>query len=150
MVKVFIYFKHGSRWCYIGPVGSVDVDELLRDVELESYHNLTTKFTEYLSKVLGEARLRLGAQLIIGLALTVSAYGLATGGARYGSIVLTLTGLSALLFTSLLATYESSSAKGVRYPLLSKLIIRGYIWYFTALVAVLDVIILISLPLTSP
>ncbi|MCD6278235.1 MAG: hypothetical protein J7J11_00980 [Desulfurococcales archaeon] len=109
--NVYIYFKHGSRWCYIGPVGSVDMDELLRDVELEPYHNFTTKFTEYLSKLLDEARLRLGAQLMIGLALTVSAYGLATGGAKYSSIILTLAGLSALLFASLLATYESGLAK---------------------------------------
>ena len=53
-----MYFKHGSKWCYIGPADSVNLSELLGSVELDSYHSITTKFTEYFGKVVGDLRMK--------------------------------------------------------------------------------------------
>ncbi len=63
--RIYVYFKHGSKWCYIGPADSVNLSELLGSIELDSYHNITTKFTEYFGKVVGDLRMKVGTQFMV-------------------------------------------------------------------------------------
>jgi len=41
--RVYVYFKHGRDWCYIGPLDRVNLAELITELRPSPYHNITTK-----------------------------------------------------------------------------------------------------------
>jgi len=41
--RVYVYFKHGRDWCYIGPLDKVDLSKLITELSVSPYHNITTK-----------------------------------------------------------------------------------------------------------
>lgn len=41
--KIYVYAKHGRKWCYLGPLEAVDLST-------RNYHYFTAKINDYLKK----------------------------------------------------------------------------------------------------
>ena len=145
--KIYVYFKHGRKWCYVGPLDKIDLSSLL--ISLETYHTFTTKFLGYLKSLVGEMSMKLATMFIISLTLTSAAYGLSTAGSKYNSIVLTLTIVSDLMFAFVIAFYESIYKEG-KYKLLDKVVSKGKIVYLLFSISALWLTLLVTYPLASP
>lgn len=126
--RVYVYFKHGSKWCYIGPIGKVKPDELLEDVEPRSYHILTTKYSSSLSKTVGCILLDVRGRLTVLLSLLTLAFALSINN-MYSVIVLSLTAIAIIVYSSLLASYEMRFRALNKYGFLAKLFKRSFIGY---------------------
>ncbi len=48
--REYVYFKHGKRWCYIGPKTNVDIEKLLQPQLLESQHTKNNENTSSTSE----------------------------------------------------------------------------------------------------
>jgi len=86
--KIYVYVKHGRKWCYLGPLNKVDLSEVI--VSLKDYHTFTTKLVEYIKTELGVIGVKVSTLFIIGLALLLAAYGIGLGSSSYGNYVLVL------------------------------------------------------------
>ncbi len=84
--KMYVYFKHGRKWCYVGPLERVDLSNLLLSIE---YHTLTTKMAEALQTVLGALGMRRSLLQLAIMVLVALAYSLSTN-PSYSNIVLSL------------------------------------------------------------
>lgn len=117
--RIYVYMKHGRRWCYLGPIDKVDLSIVLSSLD---YHTFTTKFSEVARLILGVVSMRISALFILGLGLLLSAYGL---GMTNPSVSLTLTILSVLVFLTAITLYESIRVSERRYGRLTKVLLKG-------------------------
>ncbi len=132
----YIYFKHGRRWCYIGPMDRVDLGELLA----HGYHHATTKTPAMAWQGL-VAGMGVSAPALATLMLLVSAYVLAVAVAplnpRLEGLPLLLISLSAVTFAYTIARYEQRLPPNKRYAWLRRLAARGFRVYLLASVGIL-------------
>ena len=142
--KIYVYFKHGRKWCYLGSIENVDLSKLIDDL---GYYTFTTKFAEYFKSYLGKVSMNYAVVFIIALALLLSAYGISTGGYVYGHIVLTLVVLSSLTFISLIAFYEKKYPLRVKYWKLSKILEESIVQYIIISLVIFAIVSLATMPL---
>ena len=145
--KIYVYFKHGRKWCYLGSLENVDLSKVIVDL---GYHTFTTKFAEYFRSYLERVSMNYAVVFIIALALLLSAYGISTGGYVYGHIVLTLVILSSLVFTTLIAFYEKKCLSKAKYEMLSKILEQGMFQYIVISFLIFAAVSFASMPLTCP
>jgi len=145
--KIYVYFKHGRKWCYLGSLENVDLSEVIVDL---GYHTFTTKFAEYFRSYLEKVSMNYAVVFIIALALLLSAYGISTGGYVYGHIVLTLVILSSLVFITLIAFYEKKYLSKAKYEMLSKILEQGMFQYIVISFLTFAAVSFASMPLTCP
>ena len=144
--RVYIYFKHGRKWCYVGPLENHDLSKLITD--LRDYHSLTTKFTSFLTHLGGN--LRVATLFIINTSLIVLTYGINLGGVKYSPVVTSLVLLTSVVTCSLLATYEGTSMSVTTYATLRKLINYGLTPYLLITYLASVATLIATLPLQSP
>lgn len=70
--KVYIYVKHGRRWCYVGPLEAVDLSSII--TSLSDYHYLTTKIRSCARITLGLGRMRVSTLVFVSLFSVAIAY----------------------------------------------------------------------------
>ncbi len=146
--RIYVYMKHGRDWCYLGPLGSVDLSSVLTD--LTDYHTFTTKLAGFIRSRWGSDRMKVSTPFTIGLALLLTAYGVGLGGPNYGNYVLALVLLSTLSFLLAIATYESIYSKLKSYMGLSRVMSKGLMPYTLLTAALVFFTVIITIPLEAP
>jgi len=147
--NIYVYFKHGREWCYIGPASRVDLSSLISGIEL--YHTFTTKFRELLEVHLGGLRLKLMVTFMIGVILLISAYCISfiNLDGYYSSVSLMLTSISSLTFMLSIALYEKSITNG-KYVFQVRVLKRSLIAYVILTAFAILIVTILALPLKSP
>lgn len=77
--KVYVYVKHGRRWCYVGPLEAADLSSII--TSLGGYHYLTTKIRDYTTRIAGVSRVKVTALALASMASVAVAY---TASLTYG------------------------------------------------------------------
>ena len=144
--KIYVYFKHGRKWCYIGPLSEVDLRELI--FTLENYHSFTTKFKDFIVTY-GVKSMSRALTFILGISFTLVAYSLSVN-PNFSGIVLALTVLSTIAFSTLIASYELSPLPKVKYSHLRGILSRGLHCYLSLALIIIALAFIASFPLTSP
>ena len=146
--RIYVYVKHGRKWCYLGPLDTVELSGVI--VSLRDYHTFTTKLVDYIKSKLEVSGVRVSTLFISGLALLLTAYSIGLGGPVYGNYVLALVSLSTLLFLVAIATYEGTYAKLRGYSILSAIISKGLSLYMLLTVVLIICVVIATIPLVAP
>ena len=144
--KIYVYFKHGRKWCYIGPLSEVDLRELI--FTLENYHSFTTKFKDFIITY-GVKNMSRALMFILGISFILVAYSLSVN-PNFSGIVLALTVLSTIAFSTLIASYELSPLPKVKYSHLKGILSKGLHYYLSLALIIIALVFIASSPLTSP
>lgn len=145
--KIYVYFKHGRRWCYIGPLEKVDLQKLI--ISLKTYHTFTTKFADQLKNIIGEIAMRL-TYLVISIAiLFTAAYTLSIPPERYSTIVFSITMIANILLSFTIAIYEKTY-KEKSYTTLKRTISRSYVLYLFFTLGIFYLTLIVTYPLACP
>jgi len=144
--KIYVYFKHGRKWCYIGPLSEVDLRELI--FTLENYHSFTTKFKDFIITY-GVKSMSRALMFILGISFILVAYSLSVN-PNFSGIVLALTVLSTIAFPTLIASYELSPLPKVKYSHLRGILSKGLHYYLSLALIIIALVFIASFPLTSP
>ncbi|OYT55510.1 MAG: hypothetical protein B6U76_05770 [Desulfurococcales archaeon ex4484_217_2] len=144
--KIYVYFKHGRKWCYIGPLSEVDLRELI--FTLENYHSFTTKFKDFIITY-GVKNMSRALMFILGISFILVAYSLSVN-PNFSGIVLALTVLSTIAFSTLIASYELSPLPKVKYSHLRGILSKGLHYYLSLALIIIALVFIASSPLTSP
>ncbi len=144
--KIYVYFKHGQKWCYVGPLSEVNLSSLI--FTLENYHSFTTKFKD-IKKVFGGLHMSKALMFVLGISLILSAYSLSTN-VNLSGLALALTVLSVLTLSTLIAFYELSPLPRIKYSYLALILSKGLYYYLIFTFTFVAITFIASLPLTSP
>ncbi len=101
--RIYVYFKHGRKWCYVGPLERVDLSNLLLSI---GYPTPTTKMAGALQMVLGALGMRRSLLQLAIMILVALAYSLSTN-PSYSNIVLSL-----MVIAWILSSYGVSQHQG--------------------------------------
>ena len=71
--KICVYFKHGRKWYYIGPLSEVDLRELI--FTLKNCHSFTTRFKDFIVTHGGSSMSR-ALMFVLGVSFILIAYSL--------------------------------------------------------------------------
>lgn len=147
--KVYVYIKHGRRWCYIGPLEAVDLSSMI--IDLSDYHHFTTKIKESM-KITGMRNMRVSILVFASVSLMLAAYTLsiasyeAIGYTRFYIEAISQVLVTMAVFTSLIAIalYE------FKYKRRIELRVSGGVKGHILSILIVSAVILVSLIVFSP
>ena len=124
----------------------MDLRELI--FTLENYHSFTTKFKDFIVTY-GVKSMSRALMFILGISFILVAYSLSVN-PNFSGIVLALTVLSTIAFSTLIASYELSPLPKVKYSHLRGILSRGLHYYLSLALIIIALAFIASFPLTSP
>lgn len=92
--RVYVYFKHGRDWCYVGPLDRVNLSGLVVELSASPYHGITTKLGLAIKDLVYRLRRKLLRYVLIEILAIIL---IVMGIALTASIALAVLGMSGSL-----------------------------------------------------